>query len=129
MKEKRKGILIVDDDMLLSMVYERQIEKLGFEALDRIVDGKTAISAAKELKPDLILMDIVLKGNIDGVEVMKKIREFSEVPVIYITGNSDKFNAERAKETDYIDFLVKPITMNDLQKSVDKVLGSKGNES
>jgi len=129
MKEKRKGILIVDDDMLLSMVYERQIEKLGFEALDRIVDGETAISAAKELKPDLILMDIVLKGNIDGVEVMKKIREFSEVPVIYITGNSDKFNAERAKETDYIDFLVKPITMNDLQKSVDKVLGSKGNES
>ncbi|HKJ45951.1 MAG TPA: response regulator [Balneolales bacterium] len=129
MKEKRKGILIVDDDMLLSMVYERQIEKLGFEALDRIVDGETAISAAKDLKPDLILMDIVLKGNIDGVEVMKKIREFSEVPVIYITGNSDKFNAERAKETDYIDFLVKPITMNDLQKSVDKVLGSKGNES
>lgn len=115
------GILVVEDNMLLTLVYENYITKLGYRLLGIYEDGISAINAAKELKPDLILMDIFLNGPIDGIEAMKKIREFSEVPVIYITGNSDQRHADRARETNYIDYLIKPITLDDLKISISKM--------
>jgi CheY-like chemotaxis protein len=65
-------------------------------------------------------MDISLEGEIDGIEAMVKIREFSDVPVIYITGNSDPYHVERAEKTNYLDYLTKPIEFEDLKKSVEK---------
>ena len=116
-----KKILVVEDNMLLSLVYENYIEKMGFELLDIFADGESAIEAAKNLKPDLILMDIILKGQIDGIDAMKKIREYSNVPVIYITGNSDSQHIQRAYETGYADYLIKPISLEELKKSINKV--------
>lgn len=115
-----KNVLIVEDDMILSMVLERMIIKLDHAVAGKVITGKEAISAAGELEPDLILMDIQLKDDIDGISAMHQIRETSQVPVIYITGNSDEYNLSRAKETDYIDYLVKPIQMSDLKTSIEK---------
>lgn len=109
-----KNILIVEDDMLLSLVEERLIEKLGHRVVAKAGSGEEAVKKSKKLKPDLILMDIVLKGEMDGIEAMEKIREDSDVPVIYLSGNSDRFNYERAKKTGFTGYLVKPITGEDL---------------
>jgi CheY-like chemotaxis protein len=117
MKESdSKKVLIVEDDMLLSLVEERLIKKMGHEVVAKVVSGEEAITKAKEMEPDLILMDIILKGEMDGIEAMEEIRKVSDVPVVYLSGNSDRFNYERAKKTGFTDYLVKPITNNDLKK-------------
>lgn len=115
-----KKVLIVEDDMIISMVLERMIKKLGHNVVKKVIAGQEAIDATFELQPDLILMDIQLKDNIDGITAMQKIREKSDVQVIYITGNSDQYNLDRAKETNFVDYLVKPIQMGHLKKSINK---------
>lgn len=121
MSEAPKKILIVEDDMILSMVLERMIVKLDYEVIGKKITGEAAITSALELEPDLILMDIQLKDDTDGIEAMQEIRETSDVPVIYITGNSDQYNLRRAKETNFVDYLVKPIQMSDLEEAIKKV--------
>ncbi len=113
MEDKRK-VLIVEDDKLLALVEERLVERLGFEVVGTAVTGEQAIAMVKDSKPDIILMDISLKGDMDGIEAVEKIRESASTPVIYLSGNSDKFNFERAKKTDFVDYLVKPVTADDL---------------
>ena len=121
-KQKRKTVMIVEDDLILNLLYESYLEKLGYDAEGELVYGKTAIEVAKKINPDLILMDISLEGEIDGITAMKEIRKFSNVPVIYITGNSDPHHVQRAKETEYLDYLVKPIEFNDLKDSIERNL-------
>lgn len=119
-KNQRKTVMIVEDDLILNLLYESYLDKLGYDAEGELVYGKTAIEVAKKIKPDLILMDISLEGEIDGITAMKEIQKFSDVPVIYITGNSDPYHVERAKETGYLDYLVKPIEFNDLKESLER---------
>lgn len=119
-----KRILIVEDDMLLSLVEERLVLKLGYSIAGKAISGDEAIQKTKDLDPDLILMDISLRGKLDGIETMKMIRKFSEVPVIYLSGNSDKLSVERAKKTDFADYLIKPVTESDLNAPIAKALKS-----
>ncbi|WP_445665555.1 response regulator [Fodinibius sp. AD559] len=125
MSKEKKKVIIVEDDLILNLLYESYLERLGFETEGELVYGKTAIETAKKIDPDLVVMDISLEGDIDGIDAMLKIREFSDVPVIYITGNSDPYHVERAKETDPLDYLTKPIEFEDLKKSIDKYFSSK----
>ena len=113
MEDKRK-VLIVEDDKLLALVEERLVERLGFEVVGTAVTGEEAIALVKDSKPDIILMDISLKGEMDGIDAVEKIRKSVSTPVIYLSGNSDKFNFERAKKTGFVDYLVKPVTADDL---------------
>ncbi len=116
----RKTVMIVEDDLILNLLYESYLEKLGYDAEGELVYGKTAIEVARRISPDLILMDISLEGEMDGIEAMMEIRKFSDVPVIYITGNSDPYHVQRAKETNYIDYLVKPIEFGDIKESIER---------
>lgn len=112
----QKGrVLIVEDDMLLSMVEERLIKRLGFEVIGKVTTGVEAIEKEEELNPDIIVMDISLKGDMDGIETMEAIRKKSDVPVIYLSGSGDRYSLERAKKTDFTDFLTKPVTGGDLK--------------
>jgi CheY-like chemotaxis protein len=116
----KKTVMIVEDDLILNLLYESYLEILGYDAEGELVYGKTAVEVAQRIEPDLILMDISLEGDMDGIEAMKEIRNFSDAPVIYITGNSDPYHVQRAKETNYIDYLVKPIEFNDIKESIDR---------
>lgn len=118
MTESKKKVFVVEDDLILNLLYENYMEQLGFETEGELVYGKTAVDLAKKIKPDLILMDIALEGDMDGIEAMLEIRKFSDVPVIYITGNSDESNHSRAVETNYTDFLTKPVEFEDLKESL-----------
>lgn len=120
MTNQTKQILIVEDDMIISMVLERMILKLQHEVVNKVITGANAISSARQMDPDLILMDIQLKDEIDGISAMQEIRKSSQVPVIYITGNSDQYNLSRARETNFVEYLVKPIQMSDLRGSIEK---------
>ena len=123
MKEKLHKILIVEDDMLLSLVQKRLVEKLGYTVLGKAETGEQAIEMVKDLSPDLVMMDISLKGNMDGIQTMHQIRQFSDVPVIYLSGNSDKHSIERARKTGYVDYLVKPVAESDISYPLRKGTG------
>ncbi|MFU8812221.1 MAG: response regulator [Balneolaceae bacterium] len=107
-------VLLVEDDMLLSLVGERMITKMGYHVVGKALSGPEAIEKTKALNPDIIMMDISLKGDMDGIEAVSEIRKFSDIPVIYLSGSTDKLSMERAKKTSYVDYLMKPVTEVDL---------------
>lgn len=115
---EEKIVIIVEDDLILNLLYESYLERLGFNTEGELVYGKTAIEKTKELNPDLIIMDIFLEGELDGIDAMHEIRKFSDIPVIYITGNSDPYHMKRAEETSYLAYLTKPIEFEDLKEAV-----------
>ena len=113
---KKKRVLIVEDDLIISLVTENIVTELGHEVIGKAVSGDEAIELALLHKPNLILMDIRLKGEIDGIESVKEIQEKISTSVIYLTVNSDRLNYERAQETKFIDLISKPFTKEDLLK-------------
>lgn len=118
---KKKRVLIVEDDMIISLVIENMVRELGHEVIGKAASGQEAIELAIENKPDLILMDIRLKGEMDGIQAVTAIKEKITTSVIYLTGNSDRVNYDRARATECIDLITKPFTLNDLTKSFELV--------
>lgn len=114
-------ILIVEDDQVLSLMLGRMVQRIGHKVSGMVTKGEEAIRIIHNTSLDLILMDIMLAGEIDGIDAMKKIRQVSDIPVIYITGNSDKTTIERAKDTNYVEYLVKPIAFEQLEKAIRQI--------
>ena len=110
-----KKVLVVEDDYLLSLVSRKCIELMGHTVVDSECNGPAAIEAVKKYKPDVILMDLRLEGDMDGIDAMHEIAKFSPVPVIYLTGNSDDVYRERAAKTNMISFCVKPVHYEELE--------------
>ena len=117
-----KKVLIVEDDMIISLVVENMVKELGHKVIGKAVSGEEAVKISIQEKPEILLMDIRLKGDMDGIETVAKIKEFVQVKVIYLTGNSDRLNFERAQNTDFEDLIVKPFTIGDLEKSLKLVV-------
>lgn len=104
--------------MIISLVVENMIKKLGHEVVGKSTSGDEAIELALMHKPDLILMDIRLKGEMDGIEAITVIKAQIDTEVIYLTGNSDKINYDRAIATKCLDLISKPFTIGELTKSL-----------
>lgn len=117
-----KTALIVEDNMILSLLYENYLKEAVFKTVGEIKSGEVAVDLVKKYKPEVVIMDICLQGDMDGVTAMENIRTFSEVPVIFITGNSDQKNMKRAKSVSRSRFLTKPISEKILMKAVNEVL-------
>jgi CheY-like chemotaxis protein len=123
-KIEKSRVLIIEDEVILMMSLQLMLKKIGFKEIFTAVTGEEAVTRAIELEPDLLLVDICLGVGISGVEAVKKIQSEISVPVVYITGNSDRHNKDLALQTDYSDYLVKPITLNELQRAVVKAVQS-----
>lgn len=116
----KKTVLIVEDDPVLNLMFVRYFEKLGFKTEGKLVHSNAAIELTKKLNPDLIVMDILLIGNSDGIETMQEIRKFSDVSVIFASAyDIEKYN-QRAEEIGCLAFLQKPVKFNDLKEIVSK---------
>ena len=109
-----KKILLVEDDEIIAFLHRHFAEKCGFEVIDTVDNGISAIAETKECCPDAVLMDIRINGEMDGIETALKIREFSNTPIIFLTGNSDENTLNRAKEAGSIGYLVKPVKHEEL---------------
>jgi len=121
MSKDNKTVLIVEDDLILNLLYESFLEKMGFETHGELVYGKTAVDMSKQIHPDLILMDIALEGDMNGIEAAQKIREFSDVPIIFITGNSDPEHKNKAMSTSNSHYLIKPVELEDLESTLKEI--------
>lgn len=115
-------ILIVEDEAITAMDIKRTLEMLGFEVVSTASRGHEAIQKAQELKPNLILMDIILKGEIDGIETAAIIKEQFNIPVIYLTAHSDDNTFQRAKLTEPYGFITKPVNHEGLKGTIETSL-------
>lgn len=114
-----KKILLVEDDFILALVHRKYLEKIGCEVIDSVTNGGDAITSALKNFPDLILMDIRLEGDMDGIDAMLEIQKQANTPVVYVTGNSEPSILERAKRTNMKGFLIKPLHLEDLKNIMD----------
>ena len=126
---KRGKILIVEDDLLLSMVTERHVKNLGLEVIGKVVSGEEAIQKAFELQPDVIIMDISLRGKMTGIEAMNEIRKGSDVSVIYLSGSTGTALKAEAQATSFSFYLTKPVTRDELKFPLLKALNQSPLES
>ena len=116
-----KKALVVEDNLILSLIYRYYLHKLGYEIIGEVATGEEAIEILKNQKIDLIVMDIMLDGEIDGIDAMIEIRKKVDAAVVFASGNSDDRNFKRAKEISNSIFLVKPVTESDFSDAVQKI--------
>ena len=127
----KKKILLVEDECIEAMDMKRTLESFGYEVPYVASNGKEALEKALEIVPDLILMDIVIKGENDGIETVSNIKEFNKeinIPVIYITAHSEESTIERAKLTEPSGYIIKPYDSTELKYALDLAIYKNINE-
>jgi len=122
------NILIVEDELLIAKNLSYKLEKLGYKIADIVSSGADAIQRAEEMKPDLILMDIVIKGEIDGIETAARIHQKLDIPIIYTTAYADDETLQRAENTGSYGYLLKPFKERELHATI-KIVLSKHQEA
>ncbi len=115
-------ILIVEDEMVIGANISLQLSSLGYEVTGVIPRGEEAIINVRQDTPDIILMDINLKGALDGVETVKLIQKEFDIPIIYLTANADDAHFNKAKATNPHAFISKPFKKLDLQHAIELVI-------
>jgi PAS domain S-box-containing protein len=112
---EKKQILIVEDEIIAAMDIQKRLINLGYNVPAIVSSGEEAIIKVKENKLDLVLMDINLNGEMDGIEATSRIHSFSDIPIIYLTAYSDDITLARAKITEPYAYIVKPFKDRELQ--------------
>ncbi len=115
-------IMIVEDEAIVAAELKQKLEDLNHQVVAIVSRGKEAISTANKLRPDLILMDIVLKGKINGIESVKQIQKNLDVPIIYVTAYADKKTLEQAKTTTPFGYIIKPFQTEHIRSTVEIAL-------
>ena len=115
-------ILLVEDEMIVAMDVQERLEAMGYIVSAHAVTGMEAIQAASETKPNLILMDVKIRGEIDGIQTAAKIRETCDIPVIYVTAFADEATISRARVTEAYGYLIKPFEDRDLRSAIEMAL-------
>jgi PAS domain S-box-containing protein len=115
-------ILIVEDEPVNAAVIEHQLKKLGYAVAGIAISGEEAIALAHRTRPDLVLMDIQLEGQMDGIEAAIAIRKETGIPVVFLTGNSDEQTIERARTTEAFGYLHKPIQEREVHSALQLAL-------
>ncbi len=115
-------ILLVEDESIVAMDMERRLSSLGYTVIEHVLSGEDAVTKAKEDNPDLILMDIHLKGEMDGIEAAELIKNDLGTPVIYITAYSDETTLARAKVTEPFGYILKPFQEREIYSTIEMAL-------
>ncbi|MDZ8050551.1 MAG: ATP-binding protein [Aulosira sp. ZfuVER01] len=112
-------VLVVEDEVIVARTIASQLNQLGYIVTGTASSGKVAIAKALETKPEIVLMDIILKGDMDGIAAASYIRGQLDIPVIFLTAYGDANTLERAKVTQPFGYIVKPFTIKDLQIAIE----------
>jgi len=115
---KKTKILIVEDEIVAAMDLKTQIEKMKCEVTAIVHTQKRALNSISQNEPDIIMMDIKLGKNQDGIELVKQIQQSKNIPVVYITAFSDDITMQKAFATNPIGYIVKPFSPNELRTNI-----------
>ncbi len=117
----KRRILIVEDEAVTSVLLEKTLKELGYEVVGSAFDGAEAINLAREKQPDIILMDIRIQGDMDGIETAKRIYQQYKIPIIYLTAHSDDDTIKRAVDSGPFGYLIKPFKERELYSNIEMV--------
>ena len=115
-------IMLVEDETIIAMDVQQRLEKLGYEVVAQASSSADAIRRAMESVPDLILMDVKIRGPLDGIETATRIRVQHDIPVIYLTAFADEETIRRASQTEAFGYLLKPFEDRELQSAIEIAL-------
>jgi signal transduction histidine kinase len=115
-------ILVVEDEAIVAEDIASRLENKGYEVVDILATGEEAIAIAKNTQPHLILMDIILQGEIDGVEAAREIYSEIKIPVVYLTANADDKTINRAQITQPFGYILKPFKEKELFATIEIAL-------
>jgi len=118
----REKILVVEDEWVVADQLCRNLTELGYTVCGAASTGDEAITKVEADRPDLILMDIVLKGKMDGIEAAERIYLQFNIPILYLTAHTDQKYIERAKQTTPFGYLIKPCNQQELHASIEMAL-------
>ncbi|PJZ48023.1 histidine kinase dimerization/phosphoacceptor domain -containing protein [Leptospira saintgironsiae] len=115
-------ILVVEDEIIVAVNLGQKLKKLGYDLVGITSSGEEAIQKAEENHPDLVLMDINIEGNLDGIQTAELLRNRFQTPVIYLTAYADENTLNRAKRTQPLGYIVKPFESDQLRSSIEVAL-------
>lgn len=115
-------ILVVEDEGIVAMDIEERLENMGYSVCGVVASGEEAVQKAKSSTPDLVLMDIMLEGQMDGIEAASQIRSSLDVPVVYLTAHADEGTLERVKVTEPYGYVLKPFKELELRTVIEIAL-------
>lgn len=118
----KRRILIVEDETMIAKDIESKLKNLGYEFFPVVRSGEEAVEKAGELSPDLILMDIILDGKMDGIKAAGQIRARFNIPVVYLTAYADDSILDRAKVTEPFGYMIKPFAERDLHTTIEMAI-------
>ena len=120
------SLLIAEDERIVARDLKGSLEGMGYEVVEIVSSGEQAIESAGNNRPDLVLMDIVLKGEIDGVDASREIKERYDIPVVYLTAHTDLGTIERVKQTEPYGYIVKPFRIGELRSVIEIAIHKHG---
>jgi DNA-binding NtrC family response regulator len=115
-------ILVAEDEFIIAKDLEGTLERLGYEVVDVVSTGEDAFKAAIYRRPNLVLMDIKLQGNMDGVQAAQQIQTHLDIPVVYLTAHSDPDTLKRVIHSKTYGYLTKPFSVDGLKAAIEKAL-------
>jgi two-component system, LytTR family, response regulator LytT len=122
------NVLVVEDESIVSKDIQMSLKKLGYNVVGSAATGEKAVELANELQPQIVLMDIMLKGQMNGIEAAEAIRQHNKIPVIYLTAYADESTLAKAKVTEPYGYIIKPFKEIDLHTSIEMALYKHGKE-
>lgn len=120
MKEKFR-ILIVEDEALTATFLSLKFKQLGYNPLEPVYTGEESVEKVREGRPDVVLMDIQLAGDMSGIEAAEQIRSFSQIPIIFMTGYDEQELMDEAKHLNPAGYFVKPVDIHSLQEVIEAI--------
>lgn len=125
----KTNVLVVEDESIVSKDIQHSLKKLGYNVVGAAATGEKAVELATETKPDIVLMDIMLKGDMNGIEAADEIRSTMNIPVIYLTAYADEGTLARAKVTEPCGYIIKPFKEIDIHTSIEMAIYKHKRES
>ena len=116
------NVLVVEDESIVSKDIQHSLKKLGYNVVGAASSGEQAVKLAVETMPDIILMDIMLKGEMNGIEAATQIRSETNIPVIFLTAYADESTLNKAKVTQPYGYIIKPFKEIDIHTSIEMAL-------
>jgi AmiR/NasT family two-component response regulator len=111
--------LIVEDEILIAEELRERLSRLGFSVIGAVDSADEGVAIATRERPDLVLMDIRLKGKKDGIDAASEIRKQVDLAIVYPTAYSDRLTVERVKKTEHDGFILKPFHRHELQSTIE----------
>src|SRR5512137_1754333 len=121
-------VLVVDDEAIITMQLEERLSAMGYTVAGMAASGEEAVDKARRLRPDIVLMDIVMPGRMNGIEAAKIIADELDIPVVFVTSYADDTIIEKAKNVRPYGYIVKPFNELEIKAAIEVALFRKGSE-